>query len=194
MSFALIIAVAVALGADAFSVALALGITGINKGMVIRLSLIVALFHVIMPLTGLWVGESLGHLLGHLANVIGGLVLLWLGGRMIWRVARPKTETYSFQEGRKLINRAKLPAGASLTGFGPYLLAASVSMDALSVGFSLGTYGTNVALTVLTMGVTAGLMTGSGLVLGKLLGSRTGDKAELLGGTVLFLIGLRLMF
>lgn len=73
------------------------------------------------------------------------------------------------------------------------MFAASVSLDALSVGFSLGTIKADIFLTVISIGAIAGLMTGMGLVLGRILGTWLGDKAELLGGLALFLIGVKLL-
>lgn len=198
MSLALILALSVALGADAFSMALAIGLAGaVNKRTAAYLSLVVALFHVVMPLIGLFAGEACGHILGQAARLAGGAVLVFLGGRMLWGVWKPRRECYSFREGREKLFRRRLPDGISLTGIGPYVLAAGVSMDALSVGFSLGTQGSSIPLTVGIMGLTAGIMTGAGLFMGKGVKARLtrlGSKAELLGGCVLFLIGLKLLF
>lgn len=182
MSFGWIMAVAVALGADAFSVALAIGLSGINKKTMIRLSLIVAAFHVVMPLIGLFVGQQLGQAFGEAARIAGALVLIWLGLRMIWSVYAPGHGD----------NVATQRSPGSLAGWGAYALGLSVSLDALSVGFSLGTVEVTGAI-VLLMGLVAGIMMGSGLVLGRILGTRVGDKAELLGGVVLILIGIRLL-
>ena len=43
------------------------------------------------------------------------------------------------------------------------------------------------------IGLIAGLMTGSGLVLGRIMGTRLGGRAELFGGLALFLIGIKLL-
>ncbi len=194
MGITLILALSVALGADAFSLSLAIGLAGaVNRRMTGYISLVVALFHVIMPLIGLFLGEALGHLLGNIAQWLGGIVLVFLGGTMLWRVLKPKPEYYSFREGRERLFEKRLPQGISLSGIGPFALAASVSMDALSVGFSLGTQDSNIPLTIAIMGCTAGLMTGTGLLLGKKIKGGLDDKAELFGGLVLLLIGIKLL-
>lgn len=195
MELAIIAAVAVALGVDAFSVSLAIGLCGIcNRAMVVRLSLIVASFHVFMPLIGLAAGEGLGHAMGGAASLLGALIMMVLGGKMIWQAAHPKPWVCSLREARKELSVGRLPEGISLTGIGPYALAAGVSMDALSVGFSLGTMGTAIPLTVGITGVTAGLMTGAGLILGKVVKTRVSGKAEWVAGSVLVLIGISLLF
>lgn len=193
MKIGWVIAVAIALGADAFSLSLAIGLAGIRKSVMVRLSLVVAVFHVIMPLGGMMLGQALGSILGRFASGLGALVLIWLGGRMLYKVYWPATEHFSFKEAKKALASKNLSFTTSLQGWGMYALAASVSLDALSVGFSLGTIEANVVLTVMIMGLVAGTMTGMGLVLGRIMGTWVGDKAESLGGFALLLIGVRLL-
>ena len=194
MNFAWIVAVAIALGADAFSMSLAIGLSGIRKSMILRLSLVVAIFHVVMPLSGMILGQALGSILGLYAGWLGALVLIWLGGRMLYKVFRPGIEHFPFGEARNALFQNNLSTNISLSGFGIYVLAASVSLDALSVGFSLGTIRADLFITVMIIGMTAGLMTVMGLVLGRVIGTRLGDKAEMLGGLALVLIGVKLLF
>ena len=194
MNLAWVVAVAIALGADAFSLSLAIGLAGIRKSMILRLSLVVAVFHVVMPLGGMMLGQALGSILGRYASGIGALVLIVLGGRMLYKLYRPTLEHFSFGEARKAFFQSNISTNNSLSGFGIYVLAFSVSLDALSVGFTLGTIRADLFITVFIIGLIAGLMTGVGLVLGRVLGTRLGDKAELLGGLALLLIGVRLLF
>lgn len=194
MNLAWVVAVAIALGADAFSLSLAIGLAGIRRRMVLHLSLVVAVFHVLMPLGGMMLGQALGSALGRFASLTGALVLIWLGGRMLYKVYRPTTEHFSFREAKDALFHKALSKNISLRGFGVYVLAASVSLDALSVGFSLGTIKADIVITVMIIGVVAGLMTGMGLILGRVMGTWLGDKAEILGGLALFLIGVKLLF
>ena len=194
MNLAWVVAVAIALGVDAFSLSLAIGLAGIRKSMILRLSLVVAVFHVVMPLGGMMLGQALGSILGRYASVLGALVLIWLGGRMLYKVYRPTLEHFPFGQARNALFQNSLSTHSSLSGFGIYVLAASVSLDALSVGVSLGAIRADLFITVIIIGFIAGLMTGIGLVLGRMMGTRLGDKAELLGGVALLMIGVKLFF
>lgn len=194
MNLVWVVAVAIALGADAFSLSMAIGLSGIRKRMMLRLLLVVAVFHVVMPLGGMMLGQALGTILGSFASLMGAFVLIWLGGRMLYKVYRPTTEHFPFGEARDVLLNKNLSTDGSLSGFGIYVFAASVSLDALSVGFSLGTIKTDIFITVMIIGAIAGLMTGMGLVLGRMLGTWLGDKAELLGGLALLLVGVKLLF
>lgn len=171
---------AVALGTDAFSVCLGLGMTGVRSRQILIVSLTVLAFHVIMPLIGWFAGELAGSLLGKAASIAGALVLIYLGAKMI----------YSAWKGDGEFNNRE----ALVTTGGMLLLAAGVSMDALSAGFSLGTQNVNLPLTVGVIGVVAGIMTGTGLLLGRFVGNRVGERAVGIGGTLLVGIGVKLFF
>jgi len=172
-----VIAISIALGMDAFSFALAIGLVGIQNKLALHLSITVAMFHVFMPLVGLWAGQKTGTMVGEVAVGIGASILLCLGIKMfIGAIKRDK-------KGENI---------PDIRGIGMYVLAGSVSIDALSVGFSLGTMDNQIILTILIMGFTAGIMTVGGIVLGRKIGTKFGGKAEALGGIILFIIGLQM--
>ncbi|RNC28895.1 MAG: putative manganese efflux pump MntP [Candidatus Dichloromethanomonas elyunquensis] len=177
MAPAWVIAVSVALGMDAFSFSLALGLVGIRNRTAVQLVFTIALFHVIMPLLGIWAGQELGGHFGNLATGMGTVILLWLGSKMLLGALRGKER------------RSRIP---SLKGLGIYALAGSVSLDALSVGFSLGTFVSQIVPATLMIGFTAGMMTGGGILLGRRMGTWLGNQAEGLGGIILLLIGIRM--
>jgi manganese efflux pump family protein len=194
LNLAWVVAVAIALGTDAFSLSLAIGLSGIRKRLMLKLILVVAVFHVVMPLIGMVLGQALGTILGRWASWMGALVIIGLGGHMLYKLYRPTEERFSFSQAKNAMLQKKLFMDISYKGWSLYVLAASVSLDALSVGFSLGTFGLNILMTVMIMGLIAGLMTAMGLGLGRVMGTRLGDKAELLGGLALFMIGIKLLF
>jgi manganese efflux pump family protein len=179
MTTSTLLALAVALGTDAFSLSIGLGMAGINKRNTIILSITVLIFHILMPLLGVWAGEIFGSLLGKTANIIGALVLIGLGLKMI-------KDSFSDEEEE---NPQILLANTK----GLVLIAGSVSLDALSVGFSLGTQNVNLTVTSLTIGLVAGLMTAAGLVFGRFIGGWIGDKAKIIGAVILLGIGAKFL-
>ncbi len=183
--------VAVALGTDAFSLAAGLALGGLKGRRAVLFTGTVSLFHIIMPLTGLYLGLILGRLLGQVAVVIGALVLAGIGGLMLWEALENRRERGGLA-GRML--RVVPGRGGVIGGLMAVLLmAGSVSLDALSVGFGLGAISVNIPLTVLTMGFIAAIMTGLGLLAGWRLGSYLGNRAEIAGGLVLVAIGLKML-
>lgn len=180
MSFFTLIILAVALGTDAFSLCVGIGMAGINRKQMLLIILTVLVFHIFMPLAGWYTGELAGNLLGRAASVIGSLLLIYLGFRMIQAVLLKEQGS-----GIKVL-KFNLPGLA--------LLGASVSMDALSVGFTLGAQQVDLLRTALTIGLVAGVMTAAGLFLGRFISSVVGDRAQLLGGIILVGIGIKLFF
>lgn len=64
---------AFALGMDAFSVGLGMGMAKLKRNQVFQIGVIIGLFHVIMPLGGMIAGQFLSGALGALAGYIGEL-------------------------------------------------------------------------------------------------------------------------
>jgi putative Mn2+ efflux pump MntP len=197
MNFITVFLVAVALGTDAMSMAIGLGLSGARWKRALIIALVVAAFHIVMPLIGLSVGSLLGKIVGKFASIIGALILALLGGHMIWDTIKPEVKGRpSVPIARKLLGDTKgkksMHVVTGLTGI--LLVAGSVSLDALTVGFGLGTLKANLFLTVITMGAIAGIMTLIGFLFGTRLGKWLGEKAQLIGGIVLIGIGIKMLF
>jgi putative Mn2+ efflux pump MntP len=179
LSLATLILLAAALGTDAMSLCIGLGMSGVQKRQIWLLTITIAIFHISMPIIGYFIGELVGSYVDRVAAIVGALILLYLGIRMI-------RNGLTGDGGEQKILLAN-------TG-GLVLLSGSVSMDALSVGFTLGTLEVNLIQAALVMGVVAGIMTNIGLNFGRFVGNKLGDKAQVLGGLVLIGIGIRLFF
>lgn len=191
MNYPAVLLVSVALGIDAFSVAIGIGLLGVKIREIFLVSGVVSVFHIFMPLIGLYLGAYLGNIAGPIAGTIGALVLLAIGLNTIWDSLRGwHVLKSSAIQGSSKTNGAIINIKSPVSLL---LMAASVSLDALTVGFGLGTLKVDLFLTVITMGIVAGLMTAAGMVFGKGLNKAVGDKAELIGGIILVLIGLKLL-
>lgn len=185
MNLITIIAIAFALGIDAFSLSIGIGLCGIKRGQIYLVSGVVAIFHVIMPLTGLFLGQILGKIIGPIASSFGAIVLIFIGAHTIWKKIKESRDP-SCGSGFDCIS---ISHPLSLI-----LMAVSVSLDALTVGLGLGALNFDLTLTVIIMGIVAGLMTFGGLVFGKRLSCTVGEKAEMLSGLILIAIGVKLLF
>jgi putative Mn2+ efflux pump MntP len=189
MELLTVILVALALGTDAFSLSVGVGVSGIRPREIYLLVGAITLFHVLFPLTGMTLGALLGRVVGDIAAIIGAIILIFLGLRML----REGLKKQPIPAPRKVLaGKAGAAKQQVFTGlWGLALMAGSVSLDALTVGFSLGALGTTgLALTVGVMGAVAGVMSLAGIFLGKGLGRWLGDKALLAGGVVLIGIGI----
>lgn len=165
---------AAAVGLDALSLGLGIGMRGIRKRDVLKIGSVTALFHVLMPLAGMVMGGYLSTLLGHIATVCGGVLLLLLGAHMVYSSFRPGEV--------KVLDYRTLWATV--------LFSFSVSIDSFSVGVSLGMFAGDRTITVLMFGMMGGLMCVTGLMLGRRVGQWVGEYGEALGGVILLAFGL----
>lgn len=171
---------AVALGTDAFSLCLGLGLNGISRRLAGAIVLVVFAYHVAMPVAGWLAGGLAGRLVGQAAALCGAAILVYLGARMVYGAVRRRDEA--------------IPPVADVIGPGTILvLGFSVSVDALGVGFTLGATGAALLQAALVIGIVAGLMTATGFVLGRRLGVCGGRWAHLAGGVILVGVGLHLV-
>ncbi|KJS85484.1 MAG: hypothetical protein JM58_08580 [Peptococcaceae bacterium BICA1-8] len=187
MSIPTIFAVAFALGIDAFSLSIGIGLSGVKRQQMYLVSAVVAIFHVLMPLIGLYLGQILGSYVGPIASSFGAIVLIFIGGHTIWENIKESRSSSGPSLGRFDVVSISHPVSL-------FLLAASVSLDALTVGLGLGALKVDLTLTILIMGIVAGIMTFGGLIFGKKLSRTVGEKAELLSGFILIGIGIKLLF
>ncbi len=185
-----ILLVALVLGMDAFSLALVLGLKGTSRSYAYKFAAAVAVFHVLMPIVGLTLGYTAGHLMGRWASWLGALVLAYVGVSFIREGYREvKQESLAFKQARPLLRDKQRDSPPSNL----LLLTASVSVDALATGFSLGTTQVPLLLSVSIMGLTAGAMTLLGFRSGKVLNSLVGHYAQMIGGVVLILLAIKIV-
>lgn len=192
MSSVEIFFLSVALGADLFSVAVPIGMNRIRHRFVIRAAAVFALFHVAMIMGGHYLGVWLCRMVEHLgtdhfncpttvveniAQGLGALVLAALGFEMILDFFRDETEVLGSQilEGKALL-----------------IVAASVSIDALAAGFSLGMLEVDLWQLSLILGGVIFVIGLAGLGLGRSIARYLDGKAEVIGGSVLLLLAVHL--
>lgn len=167
---------AAALGMDAFSVGLGMGMYELRLRKIFQIGITIGIFHVWMPLVGLLAGKFLSEKFGSFATLIGGFLLLLLGIQMIWSSFKNETE--------KVITPV---------GWGMLVFALSVSLDSFSVGLSLGIFGAKTVMVLLCFGLAATVQTWAGLLLGRKVQGWIGSYSEALGGAILLGFGLKLL-
>lgn len=168
---------AFALGMDAFSVSLGMGLLQLRLKQIAYIGATVGFFHVVMPLAGMTIGRLLSIQLGHAATYIGGALLFILGVQMV-------IASFHHEQERWL----------RPVGIGLFVFAFSVSLDNFSVGLSLGIYGVEMALAVIAFGLTSMMLTWMGLLLGRRFQRWLGTYSEVLGGAILLLFACKLLF
>lgn len=172
--FMTLVLMAAALGMDALSLGVGIGLRGIRLLTILKVSIIVGIFHTLLPLLGMFMGKYFSMILGELAVMVGGGLLILLGTHMLYS--------------------AFLGDGVQSIVFkniwGLLLISLMVSLDSFSVGVSMGMVVDDIWLTVSLFGIFGGILAMIGLLIGRKFGHWTGNYGEGLGGVVLLVFGL----
>lgn len=172
MSIVMVIVIAVSLSMDAFSLSLAYGTLNMEAKEMKLLSIIVGIYHFVMPLLGMWIGNKILEILPIHPNTVVFLVLFVIGIEMIIE---------SFKQTRE-VSLMKL---SELLVFG-----LAVSIDSFSVGLGLHAIYSKPLIAAVIFSISSFLFTYVGLYLGKKINDIVGKISTRIGGITLILIGI----
>lgn len=178
-----LLGIAVSLAMDAFSVSITSGVIIKKPGFrhYFRVAFHFGLFQFFMPILGYWGGVFFESLLKQYDHWIAFLLLLFTGGKMFWE------SFVSDDDGEGKI-RIDPTRGKTLI-----MLAVATSIDALAIGFSLATLGIPILYPCTVIGLICLIFSAAGMYLGSRIGNRIGSWAERFGGTILIIIGLKIL-
>lgn len=178
MSFWELLMIAVGLSMDAFAVSVCKGLS-VQK-IKIKHQLTVGVwfggFQALMPLIGYFLGVQFQSLITNIDHWIAFALLVMIGANMI-------RESFGEEECTdcSFAVRAMLP------------LAVATSIDALAVGVSFAFLEVRIFSAIAVIGVTTCLLSAIGLWVGNVFGCRYKSKAEIFGGVVLILMGIKIL-
>ena len=133
-------------------------------------------FQALMPLAGYYLGAQFSAYIESVGHWIAFLLLAMIGLNMI-REARGEADAQS----ASMSVRAMLP------------LAVATSIDALAVGVTFALLVDSILPAVCLIGLTTFVISAAGVKIGSLFGARWRAKAEICGGVILILLGLKIM-
>jgi len=180
LNFWEIFLIGVGLSMDAFAVSITLGLT-IKKPKLIEILIpgfYFGFFQALMPFIGFFAGTYFTKYVQSFEHWVVFLFLGIIGGKMIkdsFSKDEEKTDTHPFMFVKML------------------LLAIATSIDALAVGITFAFFKLNIFIAIFIIGFTTFCISTAGVITGNIFGTRFKSKAELLGGAVLVLIGLKIL-
>jgi putative Mn2+ efflux pump MntP len=161
----------------------------------------------IMPLVGYFAGSFAATLIDSYAGIIALVILACIGGKMVWDGARSLVSGGSGSKGEQDEPGGAgdagdtQPADARSTSPAPTLTFPTIlaqgiatSIDALIIGVSLLALGANIWLAASLIAATTFVCCLLALAIGRRFGVLLGDKAQIVGGAVLVLIGIKACF
>jgi manganese efflux pump family protein len=172
-----VIVLAVALSMDAFAVSIGLGSKGNTRGLGLKAGLFFGAFQALMPFIGYMGGKGVLGWVDAYAHWIAFGLLALIGAKMIYEGLHEGIE----EDIAAITNRIML------------VLAVATSIDAMAAGFSLTLLDINAWLACLIIGVTTFAFSWVGVQIGKNSGTWLESRAEIFGGTVLILIGIKIL-
>lgn len=137
-------------------------------------------FQFLMPVAGWLLGSQFAAVIGSFSDLVAFALLAFIGGKMLWETKGDEAED------DKLKN-AKLDIPEL------FLLAIATSIDALAVGITFAFLDINVLEASFVIGLVTFLICVAGVVIGHLFGTRFQKGAQVLGGLVLVLMGVRFL-
>ncbi len=179
-----IVWIAFGLSMDSFAVSLSSGAQLNKEGMAkgIKIALFLAVFQGGMTLVGWGGGVQLRHFAAHYAHWIAMATLLFLGGKMVIEAIRNRQK-------EEIVTTLFDPSAT------PVLIGLSIatSIDAMAVGVSMALLHVAVVRPALIIALTTLVCSLVAFYLGKRCGKRMQHGAELMGGMVLILLGLKII-
>lgn len=175
-----IILIAIGLSMDAFAVAIGKGlsVTKSRLSYYIKVGLWFGGFQALMPLIGYLLGCSFANAVADFDHWIAFALLTLIGGNMI-------KETISKEEEEE--------SNADFSIKALFILAVATSIDALAAGISFAFLKTNIISSIIIIGITTCLFSIIGFKIGNIFGNKYKKKAELIGGIILIIIGLKIL-
>lgn len=202
-----ILLIGVAIGTDAFSLGLGMGAKGLVRKEMLALIAAVTVLHFIFPLIGTAAGDFLQARLGGIVQQGAALAMMFVGAKMAveaigneWRGRGDSPRAHAaagYWRGPSTVRSGgeDAPALRRTEGArGIWLMAFGVSVDALSVGFTLGSVDVVPWMPALTFAGLSGLLAGVGLYFGRKARHAFGEYGLMAGGAVLLVLGLKLFW
>jgi len=180
MSYLEIVLIAISLSMDAFAVSITLGLSvkKPNPKEFVLPGIYFGFFQALMPFIGYFAGTLFAGKIQNLEPWIAFVFLGVIGGKMIKE---------SFEEHGESSQKNKFLFVNML------LLAIATSIDALAVGVTFAFFDINIFAAIIIIGLTTCCISIAGVKIGNIFGMRFKSKAELFGGVVLVLLGLKIL-
>lgn len=180
MSLVELFLIAVGLSMDAFAVAICKGLATGKVGLrnMFTAGIWFGFFQALMPLIGYLLGVNFSSIIQSIDHWIAFVLLALIGANMIREAICESDDD---------------EADASYTPLVMLPLAIATSIDALAVGVSFAFLSVDIVPAVVFIGVCTFLLSSAGVKIGSVFGLRFKRKAEITGGVILILMGLKIL-
>ena len=134
-------------------------------------------FQALMPAIGYVLGAQFQEAIASIDHWIAFVLLALIGGNMI----------------HEALDNDEEEADASLDVKPMFLLAVATSIAALAIGITFAFLKVNIIPAVCFIGIVTFIISFAGVKIGNVFGARYKNKAEIVGGVILILLGLKIL-
>ena len=184
MSFIDLFLIGVGLSMDAFAVAICQGLsmTRIKWGHALTVGLYFGGFQALMPFIGWMLGSQFADRIQQYDHWIAFILLVLIGGNMIREALSGDEEDAAQAETDLRLDHKKL-----------FLMAIATSIDALAIGVTFAFLETAILPAIGIIGCTTFCISVAGVAVGCWFGARYKKRAEITGGAILVLLGIKIL-
>ena len=174
-----IIVIGIGLAMDAFAVSVCKGLSmkKMNWKSAIIIALYFGIFQAGMPIIGYFLGTTFSGFVENVDHWIAFILLAIIGVNMI----KDSTDDEIEKRNDKIDIKTMI------------ILAIATSIDALAIGVTFAFFETNISLAVTVIGIITFILSLIGVKIGNKFGDKFQNKAELTGGIILIIIGLKIL-
>lgn len=183
MRFVELFLIGVGLSMDAFAVSICKGLNmkKINYKHALIIGGFFGGFQALMPLLGWALGSQFEQYIESVDHWIAFILLAFIGGKMVYESIKGGDDDEESSHQDKLDIKEL------------FMLAVATSIDALAVGVTFAFLEVSILPSITLIGITTFVISVGGVVIGNRFGSKYKNKAEIAGGMILILIGLKIL-
>lgn len=172
-----IIGIGVGLSMDAVAVSLSNGMVypDMKRGQKLSMPIFFGVFQALMPLIGYFAGGLFASVIERFAGIVIFIILGIIGGHMIWEGLHLEADKVSPEFTLSVLVSQ----------------AVATSIDAFAVGVGFSAMRVEIFSAVMIIGITTLVLSGLAVLLGRAMGRLLENKAEIAGGVILVLIGIK---
>ena len=139
-------------------------------------------FQALMPFLGWLLGSQFADKISAIDHWIAFVLLAYIGGKMMAEAIREKDEVVEIDQMDPPLDIKEM-----------FILAIATSIDALAVGITFSFLEVNIVEAITIIGLVTAVISAIGVFVGNIFGNKYKTKAELAGGLILVLLGLKIL-
>ncbi len=175
--------IGVGLSMDAFAVSICRGLAmqRLNWKNAVVIGLYFGGFQALMPFTGWLLGSTFARYIQSVDHWVALILLVFIGVNMIREAMGDEEEEEESYLEEKLDHKQM------------FLMAVATSIDALAVGVTFAFLNVSIVPAISIIGCTTFALSIIGVVVGNFFGMRYKKRAEIIGGVILILLGVKIL-